>query len=66
MTKIEIDKENSILVKVESLYGKTHTIETFKIPRSGRVDLSKLKKDQSICYGDGIKFYCVLTKKVIA
>lgn len=41
-------------------YHTTHKVEKRK---GTKPDLSKLKKNQSVCYGDGKTYYVLLTKR---
>jgi hypothetical protein len=46
--------------KVYEKYGKTHLIEK----RMGtKIDMTKLKDDESVCWGDGKSYHYLLTKK---
>jgi hypothetical protein len=46
------------LKKVREKYGKTHTIEAVK---GTKVVMSKLAKNQSVCWGDGESYHFRLT-----
>ena len=46
--------------QVEKLYGKTHDIR--RVYGDCHVELSNLKFNQSVCWGDGKTFYYLLTE----
>lgn len=47
--------------KMEKLYGKTHTYK--RVYGNLSPDITKLKNNQSVCWGDGKTFYYLLTDK---
>jgi hypothetical protein len=53
---LSADDEN--LKKVREKYGKTHTIEAVK---GTKVEMAKLAKNQSVCWGDGESYHFRLT-----
>lgn len=53
-TAADIDSE------VNAKYGETHFID--KIPGT-HVELDKLQENQLVCWGDGITFHFLLTRK---
>jgi len=53
---LSADDEN--LKNVREKYGKTHTIEAVK---GTKVVMSKLAKNQSVCWGDGESYHFRLT-----
>lgn len=53
---LSADDEN--LKKVLEKYGKTHTIEAVK---GTKVEMAKLAKNQSVCWGDGESYHFLLT-----
>jgi hypothetical protein len=52
-----------IVKRHNSRRDETHDIVAMRIPKSGRVDLRKLKSNQSVACGDMQTFYFLLTKK---
>lgn len=62
-TDLHIQDDNIDLVRTRERYGNTHTITAMAIPHNKRVDLRKLKSNESIVWGDGKTFYFLLTKK---
>jgi hypothetical protein len=53
---LSADDEN--VKKVREKYGKTHTIEAVK---GTKVEMAKLAKNQSVCWGDGESYHFRLT-----
>ena len=53
---LSADDEN--LKKVREKYGKTHTIEAVK---GTKVEMAKLAKNQSVCWGNGESYHFLLT-----
>jgi hypothetical protein len=47
------------LNRMRAMYGKTHNIEAIK---GTNVDMSKLEKNQSVCWGDGETYHFRLTE----
>ena len=56
LVALSADDEN--LKKVREKYGKTHTIEAVK---GTKVEMAKLAKNQSVCWGDGESYHFRLT-----
>jgi len=55
-----ISDDDPNLIKVISKHGATHRIEAIF---GTRPDLGKLKKNQSVCWGDGKTYHFRLTLK---
>jgi len=47
--------------QMQERWGKTHTFK--RVYSKKKVNLDKLRSDQSVCWGDGKTFYYLLTKK---
>jgi hypothetical protein len=55
---VTLQDDDPNLVKVREKYGKTHTIEAIK---GTKINLQKLSKNQSVCWGDGKTYHFRLT-----
>ena len=53
-----LSADDESLKKVREKYGKTHTIEAVK---GTKVEMAKLAKNQSVCWGDGETYHFRLT-----
>ena len=53
-----LSADDEKLKKVREKYGKTHTIEAVK---GTKVEMAKLAKNQSVCWGDGESYHFRLT-----
>ena len=58
---IVLPEDDKDLIAVTKLYGETHEIEAIQLEGHGDIDLTKLNKNESVCWGDGETYYFLLT-----
>lgn len=58
---VTLPDDDPNLIKVRAKYGQTHTIEAIK---GTKINLQKLNKNQSVCWGDGETYHFRLTTKL--